>query len=110
MIVVGRVVFVYVVGEFVGVIEFDEFVGELVIWKFYVDAHLRGTGVGRRLLAAVDELLPADAVSVLIEHASENVLAASVYERLGFTVAWIDESDGPGMTTVWRRRMRDVRP
>lgn len=37
---------------------------------------------------------------------SENLLAASTYERLGFEVAWTDEASAPGETTVWRRKRR----
>jgi hypothetical protein len=40
----------------------------------------------------------------LIEHAAENVATGEIYEHLGFQVAWIDESDMPGDTTVWRRK------
>jgi len=109
-IVDGRVVLARCETELVGVAEFDTYEGEPVVWKLYVDESLRNRGVGRRLLAEVERLLPPGSGSVLIEHAAENSLAALAYERLGFEVAWIDEGAAPGATTVWRRRVLADRP
>lgn len=75
-----------------------------MLWKLYVRDGRRGTGIGRRLVERVEDLLPADDRSLLIEHAEENAAAAAAYERLGFDVASIDEGEAPGSRTVWRRR------
>lgn len=100
----GRVLVAEVDGIIVGVTEFGSYDGEPIIWKLYVDPTMRGQGIGAELINAAIRAGARGATSVLVEHPSENEVAAHFYERLGFTVSQIDEGDGPGATTVWRQK------
>ena len=100
----GRVIVADDDGAIVGVTEFGWYEGEPIMWKLYVEPLMRGRGIGSKL---VDELIAAvagRASSVLTEHAAENNEAARFYDRIGFNVAWIEEGQGPGATTIFRRK------
>jgi ribosomal protein S18 acetylase RimI-like enzyme len=104
----GRVIVADDDGAVVGVTEFGSYEGEPIMWKLYVEPLMRGRGIGSRL---VDELIAAvagRASSVLTEHAAENNEAARFYDRIGFNVAWIEEAQGPGVTTIFRRKQLPV--
>ena len=74
------------------------------MWKLYVEPVMRGRGVGSKLVDAVIAAVAGEASSVLTEHAAENNEAALFYDRAGFNIAWIEEGEGSGATTVWRRK------
>jgi ribosomal protein S18 acetylase RimI-like enzyme len=100
-----RVLLVEANGRIVGVTEFGEYEGEPVMWKLYVSPHERGLGIGRKLAQGVcDAVAGQGASSLLVEHPSENEGAGRFYDSLGFVVAWVDKGEGPGGTTVWRRK------
>ena len=89
----------------VGVTEFGEYEGEPVMWKLYVSPDERGRGIGRMLVKGVgDAVVGHGATSLLVEHPSENEDAGRFYDSLGFAVAWVDKGEGPGGTTMWRRK------
>ena len=89
----------------VGVTEFGEYEGEPVMWKLYVSPDERRRGIGRMLVQGVGDAVAGHGVSsLLVEHPSENGDAGRFYDSLGFAVAWVDKGDGPGGTTVWRRK------
>jgi ribosomal protein S18 acetylase RimI-like enzyme len=91
-------------GAIVGVTELGSYKGEPIIWKLYIAPDLRGQGIGEKLVEGAIAALPDTASSILVEHAAENERVAKFYDRVGFHVAWIDEGEGPGATTVWRRK------
>ena len=91
-------------GTIVGVTEFGFHEGEPIMWKLYVEPVMRGRGIGSKLVDEVIAAVAGYASSVLTEHAAENNEAALFYDRAGFNVAWIEEGEAPGATTVWRRK------
>jgi ribosomal protein S18 acetylase RimI-like enzyme len=91
-------------GTIVGVTEFGCHEGEPIMWKLYVEPVMRGRGIGSKLVDEVIAAVAGEASSVLTEHAAENNEAALFYDRAGFNIAWIEEGEGPGATTVWRRK------
>jgi len=91
-------------GTIVGVAEFGWYEEEPIMWKLYVEPMMRGRGIGSMLVDEVIAAVAGGASSVLTEHAAENERAARFYDRHGFNVAWIDEGQGPGASTVWRRK------
>ena len=88
----------------VGVAEFGAYQDEPIIWKLYVSPNERGRGIGRMLVEGLGDAVAGDASGLLVEHPSENLDAGRFYDNLGFAVAWVDQGDGPGATTVWRRK------
>ncbi|WZH36969.1 MAG: GNAT family N-acetyltransferase [Microbacterium enclense] len=99
----GRVIIALHGDEVVGVAQFDPGMTPPMIWKLYVDPALRGQGVGLRLLDAVYARLPgADRVG--IEHFTVNDGAGRFYEREGFVVDRIEESESgdPRQNVTWR--------
>ena len=75
------------------------------MWKLYVLPDVRGRGIGRMLVQGVVDAVAGQGVSsLLVEHPSENEDAGRFYDSLGFAGAWVDKGDGPGSTTVWRRK------
>ena len=63
----------------------------LVLWHFYVDAPVRGQGLGRRLMAAVlDEARARSARHVWLETSNQNPPGAAAYEALGFKLTGLD--------------------
>lgn len=100
----GRVIVADDDGAIVGVTEFGWYEGEPIMWKLYVEPLMRGRGIGSKLVDGVIAAVAGRASSVLTEHAAENNEAARFYERTGFNVAWIEEGQGPGATTIFRRK------
>lgn len=101
----GRVIIGERDGRIVGVAEVGRYGGEPIIWKLYVDPAERRRGLGLKLVDAATTAVAKGATSVLVEHPIENEAAARFYEVLGFRVSQVDAGDGPGATTVWRRKM-----
>ena len=104
----GRVIVADDDGAIVGVTEFGSYEGEPIMWKLYVEPLRRGQGIGSKLVDGVIAAVAGRASSVLTEHAAENKGAARFYERIGFHVAWIEEGQGPGATTIFRRKQLPV--
>ena len=100
----GRVIVADDDGAIVGVTEFGSYEGEPIMWKLYVEPVMRGRGIGSKLVDEVIAAVAGEASSVLTEHAAENNEAALFYDHAGFNIAWIEEGEGPGATTVWRRK------
>jgi ribosomal protein S18 acetylase RimI-like enzyme len=64
-----------------------------VLWHLYVEANLRGRGVGRELVARVIERArDAGMRAVWLETSSVNYPAIAFYRRLGFTLDGLDLS------------------
>jgi len=106
----GRVIVADDDGAIVGVTEFGSYDGEPIMWKLYVEPLMRGRGIGPKLVDRVIAAVAGNASSVLTEHAAENHEAARFYERIGFSVAWIEEGQGPGATTIFRRKQLPLQP
>ena len=100
----GRVIVAAEDDAIVGVTEFGWYEGEPIMWKLYVEPRMRGRGIGSKLVDGVIAAVAGMASSVLTEHAAENHEAARFYERIGFSVAWIEDGEGPGATTIFRRK------
>lgn len=100
----GRVIVAEVDGSIVGVTEFGSYNGEPIIWKLYIQPEMRRHGLGTKLVNSAISTGAKGATSVLVEHPIENESAGRFYDQLGFDVVWVDTGDGPGATTVWRRR------
>lgn len=90
----------------VGVCETGEFDDEQVIWKLYVDPHVRSRGIGVALLNQAIAMLPTDTDHVLVEHFAGNTRAAAFYQREGFRVVRLvpSASGDPAAAVVWRTR------
>jgi GNAT superfamily N-acetyltransferase len=106
----GRVIVADDDGAIVGVTEFGSYDGEPIMWKLYVEPLMRGRGIGSKLVDRVIAAVAGKASSVLTEHAAENHEAARFYERIGFSIAWIEEGQGPGATTIFRRKQLPLQP
>ena len=91
-------------GKIVGVTEVGRYDGEPIIWKLYVEPAMRRRGVGLKLVDAAINSAAEGEATVLVEHPAENEDAAQFYDLVGFEVAWVDVGEGPGATTVWRRK------
>lgn len=100
----GRVIVAEDDGAIVGVTEFGWYEGEPIMWKLYVESLMRGRGIGSTLVGEVIAAVAGRASTLLTEHAAENTEAARFYDRIGFDVAWIEEGQGPGATTIFRRK------
>ena len=84
-----------------------------MIWKLYLHRAHRGRGLGRQLLGALVDQLPAGVGRVWIEHVAANERAGAFYEREGFTVERVEASASgdAGADQVWRvRRLAPARP
>ncbi|WP_278101257.1 GNAT family N-acetyltransferase [Microbacterium proteolyticum] len=103
-VVAGTVIIALRDGEIVGVAQVDIDLTPPMIWKLYVHPSLRGSGVGPRLLDAIEAILPADATSVGIEHFTANTRAGDFYEREGFLVDRVEDaaSGDPRLRVTWR--------
>lgn len=90
----------------VGVAQHGRSGDDHVVWKLYVHPDHRGTGLGPRLLAVVEERLPADADRLWVEHVAANARAAAFYERAGFALQRVEPHPGGDerLATVWRAR------
>jgi GNAT superfamily N-acetyltransferase len=75
-----------------------------VVYKLYVHPQYRGRGLGRHLLGALVEQLPADAGRLHIEHFAANERAGAFYEREGFFVERVDPGATEALSVVWRVR------
>lgn len=72
-----------------------------VMWKLYVHPDHQGTGLGRRLLAATEELVEGDAL--WLEHVAGNDAAAGFYAAHGF--AEVERVPNPPYPDdVWMRK------
>jgi len=75
------------------------------IWKLYVLAETRGTGVGTALLDALLERIPDSADGVRLEYADGNDRAARFYARRGFVETGREPGERSGWPdTVWVRK------
>ena len=70
-------------GTVVGVSNLGQRDDRWVMWKLYVHPEHHGSGLGARLLAATEELVPGD--TLWLEHVAGNDRAARFYRRHGFT-------------------------
>lgn len=102
----GRVVVAEARGACVGVAQLGRHGDDHVVHKLYVAPHLRGHGLGPRLLDALVGRLPGDTRVLYVEHVAANTRAAAFYEREGFVVERIDPSPSgdPALDLVWRSR------
>ncbi len=94
-----------------GVAQLGNLGDDHIVFKLYVAPTSRGTGLGPRLLARVDELLPATATRLVVEHVAANERAAAFYEREGFAIERVEPhpSGDARQATVWRARARTAR-
>jgi GNAT superfamily N-acetyltransferase len=95
-------------GRLVGVAQHGRLGHDHVVFKLYVAPSERGTGLGPRLLAAVEAALPPDADRLVVEHLAANRRAAAFYARERFAVDRVEphESGDERRATVWRSRER----
>ncbi len=94
--------------QLIGVAEQGEYAGSHVIWKLYLHPHFRGSGLGPGLLRHIIDRLPADAVSLQVEHFEANTRAGEFYEREGFEYLRTEPHPvNPAMNTVWRELKLD---
>ncbi|MCP3803036.1 GNAT family N-acetyltransferase [Allokutzneria sp. A3M-2-11 16] len=100
----GLVVVAEASGEIIGVGQRGRRGADHVVYKLYVHAHHRGSGLGPRLLDALTSQLPADTDRLYIEHFVANERAGAFYEREGFTVERIEPGPTPALGVVWRVR------
>ena len=102
----GLVVVAEETGQVVGVGQGGQMDGEHVIWKLYLHPGHRGRGLGRQLVQALVDQLPAGVGRVWIEHFAANERAGAFYEREGFTVDRVEASaeEAAGTDQVWRVR------
>ncbi len=102
----GLVVVADADGQLVGVGQRGRNGDEHVVYKLYVHPHRRGGGIGRRLLDALTEQLPADADRLYIEHFAANERAGAFYDRAGFVVERVEASasGNAARDVVWRVR------
>ena len=103
---VGLVVIAEEAGQVVGIGQRGPMGAEHVIWKLYLHPAHRGRGLGRELLQALVDQLPAGVGRVWIEHVAANERAGAFYEREGFTVERVEASgaEAAGTDQVWRVR------
>ncbi|WP_307793807.1 GNAT family N-acetyltransferase [Actinotalea soli] len=99
----GRVVVAEDAGQVVGVGQRGP---DHVVYKLYVHPGHRGTGLGPRLIEALERQLPPGVGRLSIEHFAANQGAARFYEREGFAVDRVEPSPTgvPGLAVVWRSR------
>ncbi len=72
------------------------------VWKLYVLAETRGTGVGTALLDALVKRIPKSADALRLEYVTGNDRAARFYARRGFLETGRTPGDHPGWPdTVW---------
>ncbi len=100
----GRVVIATDAHEVVGFAQLGEWAGEPVMWKLYVAPDRRSQGIGVQLVATLVELLPGGTPRLLTEHIVANEDAGRFYEREGFIVTGIEDTDDPRSSFVWRAR------
>ena len=102
----GLVVIAEEAGQVVGVGQRGRMDVEHVIRKLYLHPGQRGRGLGRQLLGALVDQLPAGVGRVWIEHFAANERAGGFYEREGFTVERVEASAAGDAATdqVWRVR------
>lgn len=103
-IVAGRVIVATEAQEVVGFAQLGEWDGEPVMWKLYVAPHRRSQGIGVQLVDALLELLPEGTPRLLTEHIVANEDAGRFYEREGFIVTGIEDTDDPRTSYMWRAR------
>ncbi|MEH3079162.1 MAG: GNAT family N-acetyltransferase [Quadrisphaera sp.] len=103
----GLVVVAEAGGELLGVAQLGRWEGAPVVCKLYVHPDHRGSGLGPRLLAAVEELVVDDDERLLLEHFAGNQRAAAFYEREGFSVDRVEPSPSGRREhdVVWRSRL-----
>ena len=109
----GNVLVADVGGECVAVAQLGRAGDAHVVYKLYLAPDRRGSGLGPRLLDALEQRLPADADALHVEHVAANTRAAAFYAREGFAVVRVerDPSDDLGRDVVWRARpVRRRRP
>ncbi len=74
-------------------VEYEAWHARLVLWHLYVDRARRREGVGRELLARVEEHgRKLGAEKIWLETTSVNVPGVLAYERLGFKLVGLDET------------------
>lgn len=74
-------------------VEFEAWHARLVLWHLYVEASHRRAGVGRALLARVEEFgRNRGARRVWLETSSLNVPGIAAYQRLGYALCGLDTS------------------
>lgn len=78
-------------GRIVGMAECEVQEQRAVLWKLYVRPEWRGKGVGRRLLQAVRESLPASTRWLCAEYLTANTPAGEFYRRQGFVFDLLEE-------------------
>lgn len=102
----GNVLLAEVGGTCVGVAQLGRAGEDHVVYKLYVAPGQRGSGLGPRLLDALERRLPADADALHVEHVAANARAAAFYEREGFRVVRVepDPSGDRARDVVWRAR------
>lgn len=95
-------------GQILAVAQHGRLGDDHVVFKLYVAPAERGTGLGPRLVAAIDDTLPPTAERLVVEHLAANERAAAFYEREGFVVDRVEPHDSgdPRRATVWRARPR----
>ena len=72
-------------------VEFEAWHARLILWHFYVSPERRRQGIGRALLARVeDHARSVGAERVWLETSNLNVPGIAAYERLGYTLCGAD--------------------
>lgn len=108
----GRLLVATVGDALVGVAQHGLAGDDHVIYKLYVDPAHRGSGIGRELIAAIEERLPPTAPRLCVEHVAANRRAGAFYEREGFVVERVEPSPTgeAALDLVWRARRRTGGP
>jgi ribosomal protein S18 acetylase RimI-like enzyme len=74
-------------------VEYEAWHARLVLWHLYIDRARRREGIGRALIARVEEYgRTLGAQRIWLETTSVNVPGVLAYERLGFRVVGLDET------------------
>ncbi|MCR6689985.1 GNAT family N-acetyltransferase [Cellulomonas sp.] len=108
----GRLLVATVGDALVGVAQHGLAGDDHVVYKLYVHPEHRGSGIGRALLAAIEEQIPPGATRLCVEHVAANRRAGAFYEREGFVVERVEPSPTgeAALDLVWRARRRTGGP
>jgi GNAT superfamily N-acetyltransferase len=77
-----------------------------ILWRLYVAQAYRGQGIGRALIAEIEQRLPVDTRDLYIEYYEGNVHAAAFYTKQGFVFDRIETEifEGEPLVSIFVKR------